>query len=174
MIWALRSRCLRPFDHQKYTVVLRPFSVMLRPLLLTFFTFCYFLLLFLLLVTFWNYFLLLKVQCLLLFLLLVTFINCFFYCWKRPGESFTYIFSLFRGRGCSLIFYFCLLLRGRGKEVGFFFVSFEMWKEEGKGVIFTLKLFFSLWNGWGRERFFFFYKFIMGGGVGWKWLFPKY
>jgi hypothetical protein len=44
MIQALRSRCLRPFDHQKYTVVLRPFSVMLRPLLLTFFIFCYFLL----------------------------------------------------------------------------------------------------------------------------------
>jgi hypothetical protein len=67
---------LRPFDHQKYTVVLRPFSVMLRPLLLTFFTFCYFLLLFLLLVIFWNYFLLLKVQCLLLFVTFFTACNC--------------------------------------------------------------------------------------------------
>jgi hypothetical protein len=64
---------LRPFDHQKYTVVLKPFTVMLRPLLLTFFTFCYFLLLFLLLVTFSNYFLLWKVQCLLFF---VTFFYC--------------------------------------------------------------------------------------------------
>jgi hypothetical protein len=27
MIRALCLRCLRPFDHQKYTVVLRPFSV---------------------------------------------------------------------------------------------------------------------------------------------------
>jgi hypothetical protein len=120
---------LRPFDHQKYTVVLRPFSVMLRPFLLTFFTFCYFLLLFLLPVTFWNYFLLLKVQCLLLFLLLVTFINYFFYCWKRPGESFTYISSLFRGRGCALIFYFLFFnCWGRGGGGGgwrlvFFFPS---------------------------------------------------
>ncbi len=66
---------LRPFDHQKYTVVLRPFSVMLRPLLLTFFTFCYFLLLFILFVTFSNYFLLLKVQCLLLFVTFFTACN---------------------------------------------------------------------------------------------------
>jgi hypothetical protein len=41
-------------------VVLRLFSVMLRLLLLIFFTFCYFLLPFLLLVTFINYFLLVK------------------------------------------------------------------------------------------------------------------
>jgi len=55
--------------------VLRPFSVMLRPLLLIFFIFCYFLLLFLLLVTFWNYFLLSKVQCLLLFVTFFTVEN---------------------------------------------------------------------------------------------------
>ncbi len=103
MIQTLCSRCLRleALCHQKYTVVLRLFSVMLRLFLLIFFIFCYFLLLFLLFVTFSNYFLLLKVQCLLLFLLLVTFINYFFYCWEEPGESFSYISSLFRGRGCA-------------------------------------------------------------------------
>jgi hypothetical protein len=56
---------------------------------------------------------------------------------------------LFRRKGCALIFLFLFLLlrgRGRGVEVGFF-PSFEMWKEEGKGVIFSL-------------------QFIMGGGVG--------
>ncbi len=38
---------------------------------------------------------------------------------------------------------FFLLLKGRrrGVEVGFF-PSFEMWKEEGKGVFFLFKFFF--------------------------------
>ncbi len=41
-------------------------------------------------------------------------------------------------------FYLFLLLRGRRRgvvEVGFF-PSFEMWKEEGKGVFFLFKFFF--------------------------------
>jgi hypothetical protein len=69
-----------------------------------------------------------------------------------------------------LDFLFFLLLRGRGRgrgvEVGFFFhPSFEMWKEEGKGVIFSLKFFFIV--EWLRKgKVFFFYKFIMGGRVG--------
>ncbi len=52
-------------------------------------------------------------------------------------------------------------------EVGFFFFpSFEMWKEEGKGVIFSLKLFFHCGMAEEGKGFFFFYKFIMGGRVG--------
>jgi hypothetical protein len=45
--------------------------------------------------------------------------------------------------------YFFLLLRGRGVEVNvFFFPSLEMWKEEGgKGLIYFLEMFFSLWRG---------------------------
>ncbi len=42
-----------------------------------------------------------------------------------------------QGKGCTLIiFFFCLLLRGRGVEVYvfFFWPSFDMWKEEGKGI----------------------------------------
>jgi hypothetical protein len=55
--------------------------------------------------------------------------------------------------------------KGRGVEVGFFFPSFEMWKEEGKGVIFSLKYFFHC--GMAKEgKDFFFYKFIMGRRVG--------
>ncbi len=68
-----------------------------------------------------------------------------------------------------LDFLFFLLLRGRGRgrgvEVGFFFPpSFEMWKEEGKGVIFSLIFFIVEWLRKGKV--FFFYKFIMGGKVG--------
>ncbi len=57
-----------------------------------FFDFFDFLLLFLLLVTFINYFLLLKVHCLLLFLLLVTFIN--------------YVLLLRGARGIDLLYLF--------------------------------------------------------------------
>jgi hypothetical protein len=42
-----------------------------------------------------------------------------------------------------------LLLRGRGVQVYVlgFSPSFDMWKEEGKGVSFFLKTFFSLLSG---------------------------
>jgi hypothetical protein len=33
----------------------------------------------------------------------------------------------------------------------FFLPSFDMWKEEGKGMIFFLNFFFSLLSGWGGE-----------------------
>jgi hypothetical protein len=39
--------------------------------------------------------------------------------------------------------------RGRGVEVDFFSPSFEMWKEEGKGVNFSLNFFSSM--GWLRK-----------------------
>ncbi len=48
----------------------------------------------------------------------------------------------------DFFFFFFLLLRGRGLEVNvFFFPLLKMWKEEGKGVNFFLKMFFSLWSG---------------------------
>ncbi len=112
---------------------------------LTFFTFCYFLLLFLLLVTFVNYFLLLKVHCLLLlftFLLLATFINYFLLLRGAKGIILLYLF-IFRGEGVRLdffIFKFFLPLRGRGGTSNcFFFPSFDMWREEGTGLSFFLK-----------------------------------
>jgi hypothetical protein len=65
------------------------------------------------------------------------------------------------------LFFFLILLRGRGRgvEVGFF-PSFEMWKEEGKGVIFSLKFVFRCGMAEEGKGLFFFYKFIMGGRVG--------
>ncbi len=50
-------------------------------------------------------------------------------------------------------------------EVGFFFLSFEMWKEEGKGVIFSLKFFFHC--GMAEEGKGFFLLQIHYGGRGW-------
>ncbi len=68
-----------------------------------------------------------------------------------------------------LDFLFFLLLRGRGRgrgvEVGFFFPpSFEMWKEEGKGVIFSLIFFIVEWLRKGKV---FFFLQIHYGGKGW-------
>ncbi len=76
--------------------------------LLTFFTFCYFLLLFLLLVTSINYFLLLKVHCLLLFLLLVTFINYFLLLREARGIVVLYLFIV-QGEGIRLDFFLVLV-----------------------------------------------------------------
>jgi hypothetical protein len=78
---------------------------------------------------------------------------------------------LFKGRGCALIFYFILFYtlegegRGRAVEVGFFFPSFEMWKEEGKKVIFLLNFFFIV--EWLRKGKVFFFLQIHYGGKGW-------
>jgi len=54
------------------------------------------------------------------------------------------------GEGVWLDFFFkfLLLLRGRGVEVNVFFPpSFNVWKEEGKGVSLGFKTFFSLLSG---------------------------
>jgi hypothetical protein len=50
-------------------------------------------------------------------------------------------------------------------EVGFLSPSFEMWKEEGKGVIFSLKFFFHY--GMAEEGKGFFFLQIHYGGKGW-------
>jgi hypothetical protein len=48
----------------------------------------------------------------------------------------------------DFFFLFFLLLRGRGVEVNVFLLpSFDMWKEEGKGMILFLNFVFSLWSG---------------------------
>jgi len=52
---------------------------------------------------------------------------------------------------------------GRGRRLVFFFPSLEMWKEEGKGVIFSLKFFFHY--GMAKERFFFFTNSLWGEGL---------
>jgi hypothetical protein len=54
--------------------------------------------------------------------------------------------------------------RGRGVEVGFFFPSFEIWKE-GKGVFFLLNFFFIV--EWLRKGKVFFFLQIHYGGKGW-------
>jgi hypothetical protein len=93
---------------------------------LTFFTFCYFLLLFLLLITFVNYFLLLKVHHLLLFvtfLLLVTFINYFLLLRGARGIVLLYLFIV-QGEGVCLdlfIFNFFTLEGQGGYKLMFFF-----------------------------------------------------
>jgi hypothetical protein len=63
-------------------------------------------------------------------------------------------------------FYFFLLFRGRrrGVEVGFF-PSFEMWKEEGKGVIFSLQFFFHCGIAEEGKGFFFFTNSLWGEGL---------
>jgi len=88
---------------------------------------------------------------LLLFLLVVTLIN-YFLLFKRARVY--KVFIVWRGnlKGCGLIFFifYFLLLRGRGVEVNVFFFPRYMkrWKEEGgKGVHFFLDMFFSLWSG---------------------------
>jgi hypothetical protein len=95
---------------------------------LTFFTFCYFLLFFLLLVTFVNYFLLLKVHCLLLFLtflLLVTFINYFLLLRGARGIILLYLFIV-RGEGVRLDFIYLFIFYpwggGGGTSNCFFFL----------------------------------------------------
>ncbi len=49
----------------------------------------------------------------------------------------------------DFFFFFFLLLRGKGVDVNVFFLpSFDMWKEEGKGMIFFFFNFvFTLWSG---------------------------
>jgi hypothetical protein len=55
--------------------------------------------------------------------------------------------------------------RGRGVEVDFFFPSFEMWKEEGKGVNFSLKFFFHCGVVEEGKGFFFFTNSLWGEGL---------
>jgi len=53
------------------------------------------------------------------------------------------------GLGCTLIFFlffFTIEGEGGGGEC-FFLPSFDMWKEEGKGMIFFFNFVFSLWSG---------------------------
>jgi hypothetical protein len=67
------------------------------------------------------------------------------------GGYFFYKFIMGRGKGCRLIFFlFFFTVEGEGVEVNvFFLLSFDMWKEEGKGkrMIFNFFFFFSLWSG---------------------------
>jgi hypothetical protein len=55
---------------------------------------------------------------------------------------------------------------GEGVDVGFF-PSFEMWKEEGKGVIFSLQVFFHCGIVEERRGKGFFFLQIHYGGRGW-------
>ncbi len=54
---------------------------------------------------------------------------------------------------------------GAGWRLVFFFPSFEMWKEEGKGVFFLLNFFFIM--EWLRKGKVFFFLQIHYGGKGW-------
>jgi hypothetical protein len=54
--------------------------------------------------------------------------------------------------------------RGKGVEVGFF-PSFEMWKEEGKGVIFSLQFFFHCGIAEEGKGFYFFTNSLWGEGL---------
>jgi len=68
-----------------------------------------------------------------------------FYCWERPGVLFYYIYSLFKGSGCALIFFlFFLPLKGREVEVNVFF---PLHLTCGKGFFLLLLLLFSLLSG---------------------------
>ncbi len=59
-----------------------------------------------------------------------------------------------------------LLLRGRGRGVEVdFSPSFEMWKEEGKGVIFSLQFFFHCGIAEEGKGFFFFTNSLWGEGL---------
>jgi hypothetical protein len=72
-----------------------------------------------------------------------------FHYWEGPGELFTYIYSLFRGRGCALIFYFYFFtVEGERGGGWWFFFCFHLkcGRRTGKLSIFFLK-FFSLWSG---------------------------
>jgi hypothetical protein len=84
-----------------------------------------------------------------------------------PGELLGFIVQGGNLKGCTLIFYF-FIVEGEGflHMYGVFFMvpSLEMWKEEGgKGLIgFSGNVFFSM----ERVGGYYFYKLIMGGGVG--------
>ncbi len=87
----------------------------------------------------------------LLFLLFVTFINYFFLLRGARGIVLLHLFIV-QGEGVRLDFIFLIsftLERDGGYKLMFFFFppSFDMWKEEGKGVTFFLKTIFSLLNG---------------------------
>ncbi len=86
----------------------------------------------------------------LLFLMFVTFINYFLLLRMARGIILLYLFIV-QGEGVRLDFFFkiFLLLREKGgtsKCFVFFLLSFDMWKEEGKGVSFFFKTFFSLFR----------------------------
>jgi hypothetical protein len=68
---------------------------------------------------------------------------------------------------CLDFFIFLFLtVEGEGGGGWFFFPSFEMWKEEGKGVIFSIKFFFHYGMAEEGKGFFFFLQ-IHYGGKGW-------
>ncbi len=99
--------------------------------LLTFFTFCYFLLFFLLLVTSINYFFIVEgslfVTFLLLFLLFVIFIN--------------YFLLLRRARGIVLLY--LIIVKGEGVCLDLFFLNFFTIEGEAGGT--SLCFFFLLY-----------------------------
>jgi len=88
---------------------------------------------------------------LLFFLQLVTFINYFLVLRRARGIVLLVIFIV-SGKGCALILFFkiLILLRGRGRGFKFMFYfspSFDMWKEKRKGPCFFLNFFFALLSG---------------------------
>jgi len=109
---------------------------------------------------------------LLLFLLLVTFVN-YFLLLKRASWIFLFYLLIVEGEGVCLYIFFLKKFyswRGRGGCMLMFFSppSFDMWKEEKKGVSFFLNLFFHCWVVREGEGVDYFLQIHNGRGVGVK------
>jgi hypothetical protein len=97
-------------------------------------------------------FLLTSFHFLLLFLLVVTFVNYFL---LLKGGKFNCLkknLIVEGGRGVVKFYFlklFFVVEGARGVEVNFLSLSFDLWKKEGRGISFFLKTFFSLLNGYG-------------------------
>jgi hypothetical protein len=156
--YARKDAGWRLFDHKKDTIVAGyfcwPFS---------------FFVIFLLLVTFVNYFFTIQGSLFVIFFSAYNFHKLLFTVEKGQVSYFMGLVWLFRGRGCAFIylFWFLLMLNGRGWRLMFFFSpSFDMCKEEGKGVSFFHNFFFIIeWLG-KAARVFFFFWYVEGGWEG--------
>jgi len=143
--------------------------------LLTFFTCCYLLLLFLTACNFYKLLSIVESSLFVTFLLLVSFKNYLLLLRGAIGIVLLYLFIV-QGEGVRLDFIFLIsfiLERGGGVQVNVFFFSSFIWHVGGRGFrgfFFFLKLFFHCWvareGGQG-----FFLKYIcwrgMGGRGGW-------
>jgi hypothetical protein len=116
---------------------------------LIFFTFCYFLLLFLLLVTFVNYFFTVQGSLFVTFCYFFTACNfheLFFIVEKGKGNCFIIFIHCSGGRGVPRFSFFknLLLLKGRGGTSFFFFFLLHLTcgRSRGSGLVFFSKLVF--------------------------------
>jgi len=114
-------------------------------------------------------FLLTSFHFLLLFLLFVTFVNYFL---LLKGTRGVVLFCFFIVQGESMRLDFILFLiycwKGRGVDINVFFLfHLTCGRKRGGGLVFSLN-FFSLLNGQGRGFRFFFFWFVEGGCEGEK------